>query len=99
MSIEILRKKIERLDFQLLETLVRRFELVLQIGDLKNIQKKPILNREREKELNELYRKWAKELDLSEGLVKSIFELVLKESQDLQQKQRGKIVEVFAKKA
>lgn len=90
MSLARLRKEIEKLDRQLLETLARRFDGVNQIARLKEQGKLPVFSREREEVLYRNYKEWAQKLDLSQKMVKSLFQIILKESRQVQRRLRKK---------
>ena len=78
------RKKIQELDFILLELLAQRFRLAKEIGELKRTQSLQIKDEEREGELLEKIQEKARELQLSPEFVNELYELILKESKRIQ---------------
>ena len=72
-NLEELRKEIDEIDQQILEILVKRIDIVKQIGELKNIQNMPIIDEERREKLLESISQRAKVFNLSEEFVKKLF--------------------------
>lgn len=85
-NLEELRKEIDAIDQQILEILVKRIDIVKQIGELKNIQNLPIIDEERREKLLESISQRAKVFNLSEEFVKKLFKEIHDHAVELQKK-------------
>lgn len=85
-NLNTLREEINGIDREVLKLLKRRFEIVKEIGEIKEIEKLEIEDRGREKELYEMYENVARELNLDVEFVKKIFEEIILESKKIQSK-------------
>lgn len=81
-----LREEIDTIDTQILKLLKRRFEIALEIGEIKQEQGTQIDDVTREEELFEMYKRVAEELELNIEFVKKIFEEIILESKKIQSK-------------
>lgn len=75
-----LRKKIDKLDFEILRKLAERFSLVQKIARSKTKNLLPVLDKKREREVLRRRKIWAKKLNLDGTLIEKIFKLLIKES-------------------
>jgi len=78
------RNKIDKIDRLILEKLSERMDMARLIGKIKTESGLVIYDREREKEMNDLRQRLAKELRLDGGLVEKIFKLIISESKKVQ---------------
>lgn len=86
MNLEQLRNKINRLDEEIIELLIKRKKLIGEIGKIKKLLNKPIIDEEREQEIMERLKNLAKEKGLDENLVCPIYEIIIKNSRSEQEK-------------
>jgi len=70
-TLEDLRKEIDAIDQQILEILVKRIDIVKQIGELKNIYNMPVIDEKRREKLLESITQRAKLFNLSEEFVRN----------------------------
>ncbi len=91
MSLVQLRKKINSVDAQLIKLLGKRFLIAQTIGDLKKKHQYTIADKAREKELTRLHESLEKKYSLSPKFTKSLWNLILKESKNLQRLQVEKM--------
>ena len=82
-NLEDLRKEIENIDHSILELLQKRFNIVKDIGLLKDGS--DVEDDAREQELFNMYQEWSAELGLDMDLVKGLFERIILESKRIQQ--------------
>ena len=75
-----LRKRIDKLDFEILQRLVERFSLVQKIARSKAKNLLPVLDKKREERVLRQRKIWAKKLNLDETLIEKIFKLLIKEA-------------------
>ncbi|MDP3052674.1 MAG: chorismate mutase [bacterium] len=83
-ELENLRKKIDKIDFRILQNLAERFALVLKVAECKVKNNLPIFAVEREKKMIEIRKILAKKYKLDESMVKRLFKLILKTSRSKQ---------------
>lgn len=81
-----LRKKIDKVDFEILQKLAERFSLAQKIGRNKAKNLLSVLDKKREKEVLRQRKIWAKKLKLNKALIEKIFKLFFKESRLKQKK-------------
>ena len=81
-----LRENVNGIDKRTLELLAERSELAKKIAEKKQKAGLPILDREREEQLKEMWEEKAKELGLEVKSISSIFEEVLNMSRQTQSK-------------
>lgn len=81
-----LRKKIDKVDKELVKMLAKRFTLTKEVGEYKKSCNLKALAEKREKRIFKTREKWAKELDLDPILIKKIFTMVIKEVKKNHQK-------------
>ncbi len=84
MTLQTLRKKINRVDAQLIKLLAQRFAIAKKIGDLKKKHSLTITDAAREKELAKFHTSLEKTYGLSQMFTKSLWKLILEESKRLQ---------------
>lgn len=85
-KIEDLRKEIDNLDHELLNTLVKRMTIVKQIGELKDSYGLPVVDEKRRAELLQIISEKAKSFNLSADFIKKIFTEIHDHAVDLQKK-------------
>jgi chorismate mutase len=83
-ELENLRKKIDKIDSEILQKLAERFSLVSKIVKSKTKNNLPIIDRKREKKILKTKRKLAKEMKLDELMIEKIFKAIIKESRNWQ---------------
>lgn len=83
-AIEQLRKKIEETDAVIIQTLAKRQELSKQIGQLKSIHGKDIVDPPREKKLFEFYENLSERYQLEQDFIKKLFRLIIDYSKKVQ---------------
>lgn len=84
MKLEIIRKKIDRLDEKILELLARRFSLAKEAGLEKSKKGIPLKDQKREKEIiAKLLRKNLK-VKISSAFLAELFTLIIEESKRIQ---------------
>ena len=76
--IKKLRKKIDRVDQNLLKILAKRFKITQKIGIYKKKKKFTVLDKRREKGIFRKRKILAKKLNLDSLLVEKIFKLIIK---------------------
>lgn len=77
-ELELLRKEIDAADQKLLEALAERMAVVKRVGEYKKQNNLPPLDQARWQKVLENKLAQAKELGLSEDLVKEIYEIIHK---------------------
>jgi chorismate mutase len=80
------RQEIDAVDKQIISLLAKRFEIVRKVGAYKAERNIPPLDQERWREVLLSKMKQAKLLNLSEALVKDIYERIHKEALKLEKK-------------
>lgn len=83
-ELEQLRQKINKIDKEIILKINKRLDFVKKIGEFKKKNIFPIKDTKREEELNNLYKKWSKELNLNEKIIIKIFNLIIAESKRIQ---------------
>lgn len=81
-----LRKEVNRIDKRTLELFAERLELAKKIAEKKQNAGLPVIDREREEQLKEVWELKVKELGLEVNSISSIFEEVLNMSRQIQSK-------------
>ncbi len=87
-ELQNLREQLNHVDIKLIELIGSRFRLVKKIGYFKNSLGLEIRDSEREKILRDLIQKSAVDLEVEEGVLKEIFDILLNESIRWQQSLR-----------
>lgn len=82
--IDILRKKISRLDDKLLKILGKRFDLVSRIGVFKQKEGTEVIDVNREEEVMKAAQAFAEKNNLDKEFVKRLYELIIQESRKIQ---------------
>ncbi len=85
-TLDELRKEIDDIDQEILKILVRRVDIVKQIGELKNEQNLPIVDEVRKEKVLESITERAKLFHLSEDFVKKLFQEIHDHAVELQKK-------------
>lgn len=85
-SLDELRQEIDEIDQEILKILVKRVEVVKQIGELKNEQNLPIVDEQRKEQVLESITQRAKIFHLSEEFVKKLFQQIHDHSVELEKK-------------
>lgn len=83
MDIESIRKQIDQLDDQLLETFNKRANLALQIGEIKKVQELAVYDPSREKRIFTRMQE-ANKGPLDNSAIVRLFERVIDESRSLE---------------
>jgi chorismate mutase len=89
-NIDILRDKINHIDYQVIQLLAKRQLVVKQIFLVKTKIDLPIVNTVREKKLQNLHVKWARQACIDDDMIKKIFRIILVQSRALQRSLRFK---------
>jgi len=74
------RSSIDKIDFQIIELLKKRMQLVEQIGEIKKIFHIPVFQMERWLEILQTRTSWAGQTGLPAGFIQRVFELIHNES-------------------
>ena len=85
-TLEELRKEIDDIDQEILKILVKRVDVVKQIGELKNEYNMPVIDEERKEKLLESITERARLFHLSEDFVKKLFKEIHDHAVELQKK-------------
>jgi len=80
------RKKIDKIDAELVKILAKRFKITKQIRKYKKINKLPLIDRKRENSILETKIKLAKILKLDPDLIKNIFMLIFEKAKNANKK-------------
>ena len=83
-TIDQLRKKIERIDTDIIRSLAERQELSKQIGQLKLEEGKEVVDHSQEKKLFEFHKKLSGRYHLEYELVKQLFNIIISYSRMVQ---------------
>ena len=84
MNIEQLREEIDKIDESLIKLLSKRKKAVKKIASIKKKLDRPIVDNHREQQIIDRLKKTAKEKNLDEGLVVSLYRIIIKNSRDEQ---------------
>ncbi len=84
LSLKDVRRAIDESDKILLKALGARFRAIKYLGQLKKIEKIPVEDSSRERELKAIWKKQAKALELNEEFVLLILDFILAESRRIQ---------------
>ena len=85
MELQKLRKKVDELDQQLVEVVVRRLELVKEIKDFKNGNSIEITDKERELQLLEDRLLWFREKGIDDSeFVQKLFGMIIEKSKEVE---------------
>ena len=85
-QLEAYRQQIDSIDFQILELLAQRFEIVKKIGEYKNQHNIPIFQLNRWKKIIKSRKKFAKKLGLSHNFIENFINFIHQESINIQTK-------------
>ncbi len=100
-QLEAYRHQIDSIDFQILELLAQRFEIVKKIGQYKNQHNIPIFQLKRWKQIISTRKKFAKKLGLSDKFIENFINFIHQESIDIQTKinNNGTNKKIFSKQS
>lgn len=84
LSIKQLRKKIDKIDTEIIKKLAERKKISKEIGKLKAKIGKQIKDLKREQQLEELYEKLCTRYKLDPAFVKKLFKTIIKNSRNIQ---------------
>ena len=84
--IEKLRKEIDSIDNSIIELLSKRKSIVKKIAGIKKQENKPVIDKEREQEIIHRLKKLSKENGLDENFIESIYEIIINNSRNEQEK-------------
>lgn len=87
MDLEHIRQEIDKIDDEIINLLSKRKDLVREIAKIKKESNKPVLDKKREQEIIERLKTKAKEQGLDESFINSIFEIILKNSRNEQERE------------
>jgi chorismate mutase len=84
MTLDIIRKKIDKIDDKIIELIAKRQSLMPVVGKIKKDNKMSFNQVKREKDILDAKKKKAKEFNVDLQLVEKIFKLIFKNSKDIQ---------------
>jgi len=84
--IEKLRKEIDSIDDSIIQLLSKRKGIVKKISEIKKQKNKPIIDEGREQEIIGRIKKIAKENGLDEKFIESVYEMIINNSRNEQEK-------------
>ena len=79
-----LRKKIQKIDSQIIKKLAERQQLVREVGSLKNNVGKKVIDVAREQELMQYYENLCNQYGLQVSFIKRLFKMIIVYSRRLQ---------------
>jgi len=85
-EIENLRKKIDKINNELINLLAERQKLCKEIGKIKKQDGLKIIDKEREQEMLSELKEKAKKLNLDEDYIENLFKLIIENSRKIQEK-------------
>lgn len=83
-AIEDLRTQIDEIDALIIENLAKRQELSIQIGQLKSIHGKDIVDHSREETLFTYYTHLSEKYHIQASFIKDLFKLIITHSRKVQ---------------
>ena len=86
LTIKQLREKIDKIDADIIKKLSQRKKLALKIGKLKSKSEKSVIDKKREQQLINYYKKLCVKYNLQPQFVLKIFKLIIVNSRKLQKK-------------
>lgn len=81
-----LRKKIDEIDENIISLLKKRFDIVGEIKKIKNENNISVIDGQRQKQLLDLRKSFAKKINISEEFIKKLFSLIHDYSVEIQKK-------------
>ena len=81
-----LREEIDRIDNSIIELLSKRKGIVKKIAGIKKQENNPVIDKEREQETIHRLKKLSKENGLDENFIESIYEIIINNSRNEQEK-------------
>jgi len=85
MELSTIRKKLDKLDDELMSILAKRMDLVLEVAAYKEKNNLPLCQQKREDEIFESKRALARKYALNEKMVEDLFKRIIKDSIRIQQ--------------
>jgi monofunctional chorismate mutase len=85
-NLESIRKKIDKVDDEIVNLLGKRKDLVKEVAEIKKSLDKKIFDKSREQQLIEKLRQKAREKNIDEGFICSLYRVILKNSKEEQEK-------------
>lgn len=79
-----LRQDIENIDADIIRKLAEREKVSKEIGEIKKASKSQVQDIEREQKLEQLYESLSEQYGLSASFVKTIFQLIISHSRNIQ---------------
>jgi len=86
MNIEELRKEIDNIDDNIIQSLSKRKNLIKKIASIKKEIDKLVIDEDRERKIIERLKEKGKEKGLDENFIDSIYEIILENSRNEQEK-------------
>lgn len=86
MGLEELRKNIDSIDNKIIELLAKRKDLIKKIAEIKKELNKPVIDQEREQQVIKRIMEKAKESGLDRKFVTSLYNIILENSRNEQEK-------------
>jgi len=86
MNIEELRKEIDNIDDNIIQSLSKRKDLIKKIASIKKELDKPVIDEDRERKIIKRLKEKAKEKGIDENFINSIYEIILENSRNEQEK-------------
>ena len=90
MELSEIRKKIDKLDEELVRIIAKRIALIPDVANYKKENNIPRYNPERENEVIEEKRKLAKELNINPDLIEDLFKRIIEEAHRIEKEIIGK---------
>lgn len=85
-ELEQLRTQIDQIDQEIIKLIATRRDIVIKIGEYKKACGIEVLDKSREDFLKSRYEKLSIQYHLDSELIKSIFNLIIKKSRELEEK-------------
>ena len=89
-EISNLRKKIDKVNQEILKLINQRQNLAVKVGEIKKQNNLQVVDIKREDQVYDNIKKQAKQLNLDENFVVELFRLIIKNSKDIQWNQKQK---------
>ncbi|MFN8769964.1 MAG: chorismate mutase [Neisseriaceae bacterium] len=86
--IEQLRYIIDELDQTIIASIAKRHEVSMQIGAYKEQNGLNVYDKNREQQLHQYHKKLSEEYNVNEEFVHAIFDLIIKQSREIQRNKK-----------
>ena len=86
MSLEKMRRKLDEVDSSLVENISKRFKIVVEIAEYKKKNNMAVKDENREEEIMKRLKEKAQKNKIDFKIIKKVFEILIKESRELQNK-------------